>query len=119
MRGRNNPSKGTFLYTVGYRAVPEPGPGEEPARGRLLHDPAEVHHGHLVCQIADDAQVVGDEEHGQAVRALQLEQELEDLSLDRDVERGQGLVGDEEVRLHGQRAGDADALALPARELPR
>ena len=47
--------------------------GEEPAGGRLLHDPAEVHHGHLVRQVADDAQVVGDEEHGQAVRALQLE----------------------------------------------
>ena len=42
-----------------------------------------------------------------------------DLRLDRDVERRDRLVGDDELRLQDERARDADALALAARELVR
>jgi hypothetical protein len=56
---------------------------------------------------------VGDEQHGHADLALQRLQELEDLRLDGDVERGRRLVGDQQVRLVGERHGDHDALALP------
>ena len=45
---------------------------------------------------------------------LQVLQQVDDLRLDRDVERGDRLVADDEVGLGGQRAGDADALALAA-----
>ena len=44
-------------------------------------------------------------------------QQVDDLRLDRDVEGGDRLVGDDEVGVHGQGAGDADALALAAGEL--
>ena len=37
----------------------------------------------------------------------------------RDVERGDGLVEDEQIRRDGQGPGDADALALAAGELVR
>ena len=47
---------------------------------------------------------------------LQLLHEVEDLRLDRHVERGGGLVGQEQARVHRQRAGQADALALAAGE---
>ena len=39
--------------------------------------------------------------------------------LDGDVERRNGLVADDQVRLQGEGARDADALALAARELVR
>ena len=51
-------------------------------------------------------------------RLERLEQ-VEDLRLDRDVERGDRLVGDDQVRIDRERAGDADPLALAAGELVR
>ena len=51
--------------------------------------------------------------------ALQLLDQVDDLRLDRHVERRDRLVGDDEVRIGGQRARDADALLLPAGELVR
>ena len=45
---------------------------------------------------------------------LQVQQQVDDLGLDRDVERRDRLVGDEQLGLDGERAGDADALALAA-----
>ena len=50
---------------------------------------------------------------------LQIDEQVDDLRLDRDVERGERLVGDDEARLDGERARDADALALAAGELVR
>ena len=66
--------------------------------------------------VADDGQVVGDEQVGQAELALEVLQEVDDLRPHRDVERRHGLVGDDEVGLQGQRPGDADALSLTAGE---
>ena len=51
--------------------------------------------------------------------ALQLAQQVEDLRLDRHVERGRRLVGDQQLRLAGQRHGDHHALAHAAGELVR
>ena len=50
---------------------------------------------------------------------LQLLQQVEDLRLDRDVERGRRLVGDHDVGLRRQRDGDHHALLLPAGHLER
>ena len=50
---------------------------------------------------------------------LQRLQQLEDLRLHGDVERGGRLVGDQQVGLVGERHGDHHALALAARELVR
>ena len=62
---------------------------------------------------------MGDEDERQAELALQVAQQVEDLRLDRDVERGDRLVGDDQLGLQRDRAGDADALALAAGELVR
>ncbi len=67
----------------------------------------------------DHRQVVGDEEIGQAEVLLQFDEQVEDLGLDRDIERGNRFVADDEFRLEGERAGDADALALAAGKLER
>ena len=67
----------------------------------------------------DDREVVGDEQVGQAELALQVVEQVQDLALDRHVERRDGLVADDEVGVDRERPGDADALALAARELVR
>ena len=51
-------------------------------------------------------------------RAQALEQ-LEDLRLDGDVERGGRLVGEQQSAAGGERHGDHHPLALAARELVR
>ena len=60
-----------------------------------------------------DAQVVRDEQVGQPELGLQIQQQIQDLRLHRDVQRRDRLVGDHQARVERQRAGDADALALP------
>ena len=50
---------------------------------------------------------------------LELQHQVEDLRLDGDVERGGRLVGDQHLRIAGQRHGDHHALAHAARELVR
>ena len=84
-----------------------------------LDDHAEVHDGDPVGHVAHDGQVVCDHDVGQAEVALQIRQQVHDLGLDRDVERGDRLVGHDQARLQGEGTCHADALALPARELVR
>src|SRR4029453_1944421 len=57
------------------------------------------------------------EKVGQRELVLELLQQVDDLRLNGDVERRDGLVGDDEVRIDRQCAGDPDPLALPAGEL--
>ena len=72
-----------------------------------------------IGDVADDRQVVGDEQVGEIELLLERLEQVDDLRLDRDVERRHRLVGDDEVRVDRERAGDADALALTAGELVR
>jgi hypothetical protein len=61
---------------------------------------------------------VGDEQDGERrCWRLRSRRRFEDLGLDGDVERGGGLVGDEQARVAGEGHGDHDALALAAGEL--
>jgi hypothetical protein len=64
-------------------------------------------------------QVVGDDEVGEPELLLQVLQQVDDLRLHRHVERRDGLVGHDQLRVHRQRPRDADALALAAGELVR
>ena len=92
---------------------------ENVADGRRLHDPPGVHHLHAVAEPADHPQVVRDEHHRRAVVALKGLDEVEDLRLHGHVERGSGLVGDEEFGVGDQRHGDHHALTHSAAELVR
>ncbi len=62
---------------------------------------------------------MGDEQIRQAQLITQVEQELQQLGLHGDVERAGDFVADDELGVERQRAGDADALTLPAGELMR
>ena len=81
---------------------------------RQLDELADIHHRDAVGDVAHHREVVGDEQEGELQPRLQLEQQVQHLRLDRDVERGDRLVGHHQPRIGGERAGDADALALAA-----
>ena len=83
----------------------------------VLHDAAEVHDRDVAGHVAHHGQVVRDEQDREAQLALQLAHQVEHGALDRDVERGRDLVGDEHVGPAGQSAGQGDPLTLPAREM--
>jgi hypothetical protein len=79
----------------------------------------EVHDRDPVGDMADDGEVVRDEEVGEPEVVLEAREQVDDLRLDRHVERRDGLVEDDQGRVEGERAGDADALPLAAGELVR
>ena len=93
--------------------------GVERLGGRDLHQLAQVHDRDPVGDVADHAEVVGHEQVGQLELVLQVVEQVHDLRLDRDVERGHRLVQHDHPRLERQSARDADALALAAGELVR
>ena len=93
--------------------------GVEVAPLRDLDGLPEIHHHHAVRDVADDVEVVRDEDVGEPELLLQVLQEIEDLRLHRDVERGHGLVADDQAGVDRERPGDTDALALAAGELVR
>src|SRR3546814_3992171 len=62
---------------------------------------------------------MGDEDDGLAQHRLQAQELVLHLAADQRVERRERLVEEPDLRLHRQRAGDADALLLAARQLAR
>ena len=93
--------------------------GDELKAVGQFHQLAQVHDADAVGDMLDHAQVMGDEQVGQAHLGLQVLEHVDDLRLDGNVQRRDRLVADDELGVHGQGAGDAHALPLPARELVR
>jgi len=81
-----------------------------------LDQPPLTHHCHAVGDFGDHAHVMGDEEHGGAVIALQIADQRQNLLLRGHVQRSGRLVGDQKFRFQHQRHRDHDALALAARQ---
>src|SRR5258706_10764586 len=92
---------------------------EELGGRRLLADLAIAHHHDVVGDLAHQREVVRDEQHRHLVPFLQPGDQVHDLALHRDVERGGRLIGDQQLRLAGDRHRDHHPLLLPARELVR
>ena len=67
-----------------------------------LDDAAEVHDRDPVGDLPDHRQVVRDEDVGEVEVALQAPQQVQDLRLDRDVERRDRLVADDQLRLRAR-----------------
>lgn len=92
------------------------GVGEDRFGGAGFDDAAEVHDGYSVGDVPGEAQVVGDDQGGQAEVVAKAEDQGEDLAADRGVQGGDGFVGDQDLGVEGERTGDDDALALTAGE---
>ena len=87
--------------------------------GALLDDLPRVHHDHALAEPGDHPHVVGDHDDCCPCVAVQVPEQLEDLRLDRYVERSGWLVRDQDRGLVGQSHGDHDPLAHAPAELVR
>ena len=67
----------------------------------------------------DHAQVVGNEQIGQAKLGLQVLEDIQHLRLDGNIQRRNRLIADDELGAQGQGAGNANALALAAGKFVR
>ena len=93
--------------------------GENVTHGAALDDATRVHDDDVVAHLRNDAEVVRDQQDRHPHPLAQLHQQLEDLRLDRHVERGRRLVGDDQLRVACERHRDHHALPHAARELMR
>ena len=66
-----------------------------PLRGALPDDLAAAHHDHAVGDVVHDGELVADEDAGETVSGLQLDQQVENGCLDGYVQGAGGFVGDE------------------------
>ena len=96
-----------------------PGRVQHRADRARLHDAARVHDRDLITDLADDAEIVRDEDDAQAAGVPQVLQEAQDLRLDGHVERRGRFVAEQDGRLGGQRDRDHHPLAQPAGQLVR
>ena len=87
---------------------------EHLGRGTGLDDLARLHHRDPLGDLAHDPQIVGDEQHRQALGALQIRQQRQDLGLNGHVQRRCRLVRNDDRRIVGQRARNCYALLLSA-----
>ncbi len=90
---------------------------EERVSRRRLDDTSRVHHDDAIGVARDDSEVVRDQQHRHAQLVLQAVEELEDLGLNRHVERGRRFVRDQDLGVTHERHRDHDPLAHAARQL--
>lgn len=72
-----------------------------------------------VAEVRDDAEVVGYENHAEAVFRAEFTQQVENFRLDGHVQGGGGLLRDDQIRTGRDRAADQDALCHSAGDLVR
>ena len=87
------------------------GLGKQALRLTLFDDAAEIHDRHVVADLTDDPEIVAYEEIGDAEAILQVEQKVHHLRLDRNVERRDRLVPDQQAGFGHERARQHHALA--------
>ena len=75
---------------------------------------SQIHDHDLVGDMLDDRQIMADKEIGQIEAFLQVDEEVEDLGLDRDIEGRDRFIEHQDLRIEHQGPGHGDALALPA-----
>ena len=60
--------------------------------GALFHHMAALHHHHPVGKTVHQVQVVSDHQHGHAVAALQIGQQVQNLAAQTDIQGSRGFV---------------------------
>ena len=90
--------------------------GEDRPDRAFLDDAAGIDDRDPVGDRADHFHLVGDQQDGQAEPPVDVLQQRQDRARGFRIERRGRLVGEQQRRAGGQRAGDADALLLAARQ---
>ena len=70
---------------------------EDVIRASLFHDLSRIHDGHFVSHPSDNSKVVRNQNYRHARRALQLLQQIQNLSLNGDVQCRCRLIGNENL----------------------
>ena len=73
---------------------------------RLFNNAPRVHDSNSIRNLCNNAQIVRYQQHGQVALLAQVIEQLEDLRLNGDVERGCRLVRDQQLRVAGERDCD-------------
>ena len=85
----------------------------------LVGDDQAVAHRHHAIGIGGDVRRMGHDDDGDAALAIELHQRFHDLMRGARIEIAGRLVRQQQARIVDQRAGDRDALLLPAGQLRR
>ena len=85
----------------------------------VFDDPPGVHHRHPVTDRGQHRQVMADDQHRHRAGLRDAGEQVEDLGLHHDVERGRGLVGDQDARVARQGQRNHHPLLLSPRQLVR
>ena len=88
-------------------------------RAELRQEPAHLEHGDEVAHSDRLVDVVGHEEHRLGELALEAQQLLLEPLANERIDRPERLVHEQDRRVRRERPGDADSLALAARQLRR
>ncbi len=80
-------------------------------------DFALIQQGGSVAQSSDNAHYVGYDDDGYVEAFVDVAQTFQDAARGGGVEGGSGFVGEDDLRLGRERAGDADTLFLPVGKL--
>ena len=87
--------------------------------GSEFHGAAQVHYHHTMTDVFHHGEVVRDEEISEAMLLLKVHEQVHDLRLDRNVERADRFITDNQLWLDSERPRNADALTLAAAEFVR
>ncbi len=82
-----------------------------------LDEPAVLHDRDPVAELQRLGEVVGDEDHRLLHLVLEADHLVLHVAADQRVQRAEGFIEEHDLRVGRQRAGQADALLHPAREL--
>ena len=77
-----------------------------------LHDPPKVHDRDAVCKVAHSPKIMRNEDYRNAACLAQVRQKVDDLGADRNIQHGDWLIGEEQVRLQHEGASNDHPLTL-------
>jgi hypothetical protein len=82
-----------------------------------LHHATQIHYANAITDMFHNRKTVRNEEVGQAVAALQILHQVDDLRLNRDIQRRHRFIGYDQPRIQCQRPSNPDTLSLSPAEL--
>ena len=85
---------------------------EQRARRCDLYDPAEIHHRDPVADMLDHGEIVCTKRYANEF-SLQIDEQVDDLRLHRNIERRDWLIADDQFRPGCQGARDAEGFLCP------
>jgi hypothetical protein len=84
--------------------------------GSALYDFSQIHDSDPMAHVFDDTEIVGDKKVGIPMTSLKFFNEVEDLSLDGNIQGGSRFIKNDKLGPRDESPCDPDALSLPSAE---